>query len=650
MAISFIGSATGTNTATMPAHVAGDLLIVFAGRSATGGISSGGGWTGLSNLVGSISRMVAYKFAASSSEVVGTWAGADLLAVHVYRGVAAIGSIVDASINTAATISYGATPLQNVSTSWLAGYGFALSTTSNIDTPPTGLTAVAQALSASSELGTFHSGGVFSGDWPSRSVSLGSSVNRFGYIVELVATPRSISSNGGTYATSGANTPIIRQSNISFVGAANGTNTVALPAHQEGDLIILAAWNTGNTSSIATVSGYTSVFGSTAGGSRYRKLMYKIAESSSETIPAMGNCTICAASVYRGTRQGEAVGTPAVNSTTTSTATYNQVSLTASLDAPSSWVGLVGIAYASSSSPIETPPSGCVNRTNGIVSSSEIAFHDTNGGVGVFAAKSVSLGVSTARDTMAFEILSPFNIVMSTDPGSYAISGADAAVVRSYTVTADPGSYMLSGADTPFIQSLLISADPGSYAISGANSTIDVGRYIIADPGSYAISGANTALVRSLLMSADPGSYSLSGAATGVFRSLVVSPAPGAYVLGGADTSLEKGYVISAEAGSYSINGADTSLIRALEIVAAPGAYMLGGSDTAIYRGYAVIADAGSYTISGVDVALQVELKGLPINVWRGDEWVLGRLMVYRDGDWVKPTVKRYHDGDWEEL
>lgn len=655
MAISFIGSATGTNTATMPAHVAGDLIVVAAFRfGTTTPATPPGGWTtpvnaGTGTAPNAIARTVGLRFAVSSSEVVGTWTNADLLVVHVYRGAAGIGNFTTGATATSTSIAYANLTLQNNVTSWVAFFGGVVSTTSTVETPPTGLTLRQNNTGATGEIASFDTNGPFTGDWAAVSAPLGVSAYRTAPGIELLESPRALTAVPGSYAVSGADTPVIRPSPISFIGAATGTNTATLPAHQAGDLILVAAFNTAAATFPGVISGYTNVAsGNPSAPARAVRAQWKIATSSSETIPTISNCTICAVAVYRGVRQVLDASTGAAQTSTSST-NISYAGLTLAKTDGSSWVATAGLTLSTTST-IENPPAGSTMRANAVDATSEIVLSDTNGGTTVWASKSVALGVTSNSIAVSVEIRAPVNTNISPDPGSYAISGANTALARAYTITADPGSYMLSGADTPFIRSLLISAAPGAYALSGANTTLDTARYIIAEAGSYAISGANTALVRSLLISANPGSYTISGAATGVLRSLIMSPAPGSYALSGANTTLEKGYVIFADPGSYSINGADTPLIRALEIVAAPGAYVLGGADTAIYAGRVVNAEPGSYVINGSDVTFELTVVSIRLKRFVGGVWETNRLKEYRDGDWVKPNLKRYVSGVWVQV
>lgn len=493
MAISFIGSANGTNTATMPAHVAGDFIVVAAFRfgNATSPTAPGG-WTniaqgGSGTAPNAISRQVSYKMAASSSEVVGTWTNADALVVHVYRGAAAKIGGAPTTAGTSTNANYPALTLQNNVSSWMVAFGGAIVNTTSIETPKTGTTLRQDHVGAVGELCSFDTNGPWTSAWTSQNVALGSSTTYATVAFELLESPHAVTAQGGSYTLTGANTPLIRPSPISFIGAANGTNTATLPAHVAGDLIVVVAINTTNTTAPTLISGFTTDSSIVVGSGR-RQVMWKIATSSGETIPAITNCNICVAAVYRGTRQISPLANNAsVTASSTSTLTYSAI---AALKADgSSWVFGVG-ATPNTTTTIENAPLNMTLRNNPTVGSWEVAIFDTNGGVGLFSSRSVALGSSVTSYSSVVEILAPQNPVMDMVPGSYTLSAPNTTLTRNLPMPA--GGYALSGADTALARALLMSGSAGSYEITGRNIQIDLGRFIYGVPGSYELSGQST--------------------------------------------------------------------------------------------------------------------------------------------------------------
>ncbi|QIG73373.1 hypothetical protein EVC03_065 [Rhizobium phage RHph_Y5A] len=86
-AITFIGAATGTAGATLPAHQAGDLIIAAVFRDG-GTFTVPAGWTQIvSNGQSSYSAVLYYKIAASNAETVTGFTNATDVIAAVYRGV-----------------------------------------------------------------------------------------------------------------------------------------------------------------------------------------------------------------------------------------------------------------------------------------------------------------------------------------------------------------------------------------------------------------------------------------------------------------------------------------------------------------------------------------------------------------------------------
>jgi len=89
MAISYVGSATGTNSATLPSFQSGDVAVVFAFRdgSATNP-SVPSGWTNITNTLDTTSGSgsVGWRRLVETDTTTGTWTNASRVVVGVYRG------------------------------------------------------------------------------------------------------------------------------------------------------------------------------------------------------------------------------------------------------------------------------------------------------------------------------------------------------------------------------------------------------------------------------------------------------------------------------------------------------------------------------------------------------------------------------------
>jgi hypothetical protein len=178
MAISRVGSATGVNSATLPAHQAGDLIIAVAFRD--GSITSPSlpaGWTNISAAgLNSCSLRAAYKIAASGSEVSGTWTNATNLIVVVYRGVhnaAPIGTVnTDFDASTAVRFNTLAAFAIGDGSSWVLGAAGHRSVDTSLENAPTGMSNVTGRVDAVCEI-ALHDTNAGVSSWPTRSVSVG---------------------------------------------------------------------------------------------------------------------------------------------------------------------------------------------------------------------------------------------------------------------------------------------------------------------------------------------------------------------------------------------------------------------------------------------------------------------------------------------
>jgi len=98
--------------------------VVFAYRDGSNSAPSlASGFTNISSSGGANtnSSRLAYKWAASSSESVGTWTNATDIIVHVYRGVTRIGTSTVGS-GSSASVTYPALTLEKAGTSWVARF------------------------------------------------------------------------------------------------------------------------------------------------------------------------------------------------------------------------------------------------------------------------------------------------------------------------------------------------------------------------------------------------------------------------------------------------------------------------------------------------------------------------------------------------
>lgn len=194
MAISRLGSGTGTTSATLPTHAAGDLIIVGAYRDGNATAPSiPGDYTSIQSAgASSNSIRVGYKVAASSSEVTGTWTNATSLIVVVYRGVHPVCPIGGSAITSGSSTSISYPTIvdfrNNADTSsWAVGFAGHRSTNVAIETAPSGMTNVTSVSDATDEAG-LHDTNTGVNSWTATSASVGgTSAAWYSVTVEVIA-------------------------------------------------------------------------------------------------------------------------------------------------------------------------------------------------------------------------------------------------------------------------------------------------------------------------------------------------------------------------------------------------------------------------------------------------------------------------------
>lgn len=192
--VSYIGSATGTTTATIPAHIAGDLLVAFAYRDGnTTAPTLPSGWTSLNNSgADTNSGRLAWRVATDSATTSGTWTNATSLVIHVYRHAAIGAHAVGGASST--TVTYPALSLTQLDgSSWVAGFAGHRSTNTSLETPPAGMVNRSTVVDATDEAaGHDSNGGVAA--WGATAVSVGGTASGWrAYSLELVYSPVTLS-------------------------------------------------------------------------------------------------------------------------------------------------------------------------------------------------------------------------------------------------------------------------------------------------------------------------------------------------------------------------------------------------------------------------------------------------------------------------
>lgn len=141
-------------TVTIPAHQAGDLIIIWAFRDgSTTNPTVAAGYTTITVTTDgtTCSISMGWKIAASNAETSGTWTNATSTAAFVFRGASGV-STNFSTATTGATQTWNAVTLTGKK-SWLVGFvGHRSTDTTSLTTPPTGFINLTSTLGATCDV------------------------------------------------------------------------------------------------------------------------------------------------------------------------------------------------------------------------------------------------------------------------------------------------------------------------------------------------------------------------------------------------------------------------------------------------------------------------------------------------------------------
>jgi hypothetical protein len=196
VAISYVGGAAGTNSATLPSFQAGDLAVVFAFRDgSTTNPTVPAGWTNISNTTDgtSCSASIGYRVLTPADTATGTWTNASRTVVVVYRGGRpwlSVGGGANGA-GTTNTVAYTALTMSVADgTSWVVGLVGHRSVDTTIDSAAiTGMTARTSGVDATAEAAAWDTnGGVSSWSTTNQTIT-GTASGWVTRTVEILALP-----------------------------------------------------------------------------------------------------------------------------------------------------------------------------------------------------------------------------------------------------------------------------------------------------------------------------------------------------------------------------------------------------------------------------------------------------------------------------
>ena len=191
MAISYVGGAMGTNSATLPAFQSGDCALVFAFRDgSTTNPTVPAGWTNLTNTQDgtTCSISVGWRRLVNSDTTTGTWTNASRVSVVIYRGCEpfiapfVLKAATAGTTNTAVTMTTVSMTRSN-GTSWIVGSIGHRSVDTDLGTAWTGMTNRQNAADATAETCQQDTNAGVS-SWSSQSRNIGGTAS--GWVSQMV--------------------------------------------------------------------------------------------------------------------------------------------------------------------------------------------------------------------------------------------------------------------------------------------------------------------------------------------------------------------------------------------------------------------------------------------------------------------------------
>lgn len=271
MAISYIGGATGTNSATLPTHAADDLIIGWAFRDGLAALPTvPSGWTTITTTTGTLcGAAIAYKIAASSGETSGTWTSADSLVIQVYRGAdltTPIGnSAILAGASTSNTVQYPALTFTDTSgSSWgMVAAGHRSNAGGlNLSVAPSGYTNRTYVQDATDKAAGFDTNGGATG-FAGETVTVGGGSGQ-GWICASIEILEAAGGGINGDASGASDTAGAAAGSVSIAGAASGASNTTGAA--SGSVAISGA-GAGASNTAGSAAGSVAISGTGSGAS-----------------------------------------------------------------------------------------------------------------------------------------------------------------------------------------------------------------------------------------------------------------------------------------------------------------------------------------------------------------------------------------------
>lgn len=329
---------------------------------------------------------------------------------------------------------------------------------------------------------------------------------------------------------------------ISFVGGNSAaSNSVSIPPHQAGDLLLIAAYNP-FSSSAAAATGWTQITTASLGSSV--TVLYKVASTTQSGHTSSGsfsNTQMLVAAVYRGA---------------------NAAFKTASSSAVSSLITYPSVAG--------TPANGLDVRIGAHQSASNLSSFLSGYSL---RASSLNFGQIVLGDALsAGTSLSSASQFANTADQNFGIT---LSIAPAASVQLDTGNFAVGTGSVDFSLTVgTISAIRRRYDVSTYDASLFFTRLLTADTGSFVLSAGNPPTNYNFAVLTTTGEFSAQFNGV-VKRQLILRTTTRAFNLTRANADLPKGYIVFGVTQTFGLSGAGAGVFHAAYLRGTSSDYLL---------------------------------------------------------------------------
>ena len=581
MAISYVGQISGTNSATLPAHQAGDIIVGWAFNETTITVPTlAVGWTDInSGATSSCAARCGYIIATGSGTSSGTWTNATEVCFQIYRGARGIGGNTLAGQITSLTVTYKAIALTiDDGTSWVVGFAGHRNPDTSIETPPSGMVNKSGVVDALAEaVGHDTSGAVAS--WADTIVNLTGTAGHWrSQTVEILA-----------------------RRDIVMPAAQGSYGVTGLPAQVLGP--IGKAGYPGPLPSIGLLLNSNNAYALSAAQGTYN-VAGQLATLRKARLPLTS-----------------AQGTYSISG--------QDVALTVSARGQSGYPGPL-------------PHIGLLLAPTKVIVAAQGAYTVTGQSAGLAKGYKITAAVG-AYAIVGADSKSDFQ--MTSAGSAYALSGQSVSFFRGYKILAAQGFYNLAGQGAGLRTGhTALNALGAVYGIAGQVVGLRIGRRLVAANGVASVAGQAASLRRARVLVAGAGSYASTGNAANLvysFQSAFSLTAQfGTYDLGGTAARVFADRRVYPAMGALALAGSDAGMASQRRVAAGGSTYAVTGSDASLQKTVrSLVADAGYYALTGVAVQFVAPVPALVAGT--GAIFLTGGDAEMRVGTSIDPSESR---------